>query len=131
MVREKVCWVTCLPSCTTLPMIGKFSLSLHQKCIKVDDAEIDFFLNNTKTHLIKTCCHQISSVTEPESSIPIGSTSFFKTTNICNPFEKIENEKKKLRCYKTFGKITLMEFKICMKSFIKVCLNSINLIFVG
>ena len=45
--------------------IGKFSLSVHQRCIKVDDAEIDFFRNNTNTHLMKTCFHQTSSVTEP------------------------------------------------------------------
>ena len=73
--------------------IVKFSLSLHQKCIKVDDAEIDFFKNSTNTHLIKTCYHQISSVTEPGSSTPIGSTAFFITTNICNPFERISSNK--------------------------------------
>ena len=77
-------------------MIGKFSLSLHQKCIKVDDAEIDFFKNSTNTHLIKTCYHQISSVTEPGSSTPIGSTAFFITTNICDPFEKIDSNKEAL-----------------------------------
>ena len=76
--------------------IGKFSLSLHQKCIKVDDAEIDFFKNSTNTHLIKTCYHQISSVTEPGSSTPIGSTAFFITTNICNPFEKVDSNKEAL-----------------------------------
>ena len=107
MAREKVCWVTCLPSCTTRQLflqlyntdasgIGKFNLSLHLKCIKVSDAEIDIFKNNTNTHLIKTCYHQISSVTEPGSSMPIGSTEFFVTTNICNPFEKIDSNKETL-----------------------------------
>ena len=73
--------------------IGKFSLSVHQRCIKVDDAEIDFFKNNTNTHLMKTCFHQTSSVTEPGSSMPIGSTAFFITTNVCDPFDKITSNK--------------------------------------
>ena len=74
--------------------IRKFSLSLHQNCIKVDDAEIDFFKNNTNIHLIKTCYHQISSV--PGLGMRIGSTAFFITTNICNPFEKIDSNKEAL-----------------------------------
>ena len=86
--------LTQLRNTATLPPdasgIGKFSLSVTQRCLRVEDAEMNFFRNSTNTQLIKSAFHQQSSITEPGKSVPICSTAFLITTNVINPFENIK-----------------------------------------
>ena len=68
---------------------------MNQKCLRVKDAELNFFRTNTQ--IIKSAFHQESNITEPGKYLQIFSTAFLITTHLINPFQKVTCEEGALK----------------------------------